>query len=554
MKPQAHAAVKEYALRAHPWANTTRRFSPDPFSFGKKDANPSTIFCRAAACSCVTRKFVPRAHRRIMDRKNWRPAVPSLIVAFLLALCPVAQSQDLLWAKRAGGLGFAEGRGMAVDVAGNSYVTGLFNGSAIFGPGEANETMLTSAGGSTILNIFVAQYDTDGLLVWAKRAGGSTHARGLGIAVDVAGNSYVTGFFEGSATFGPGEPNETMLTSFGNSDVFVARYDNTGLLVWAKRAGGLRLVQGVGIAVDEVGNSYVTGLFQGLATFGLGEANETTLTADSGGANTFLAKYDTAGLLVWARRAGGFGLGPNDDGGVGIAVDAAGNSYVTGSVQEGATTLNIFVAEYDTAGLLVWSKRASGSLFVQGYGIAVDGAGNSHVTGLFKGSATFGSGEANETKLTSASGLSDIFVAEYDASGLLVWAKRAGGPGSGSEGDSIAVDGAGNSYVTGLFYSSATFGPGEANETTLTSAGGDTNPNIFVAKYDTAGLLAWARRAGGSGLDEGRGIAVDAVGISYVAGFFQGSATFGPGEASETTLTSFGNGDVFVAKYGGGSP
>src|SRR6266478_3142507 len=70
MKPQAHAAVKECALRAHPWANTTRRFSPDPFSFGKKDANPSTTFCRAAACSCVTRKFVPRAHRRILRPAN----------------------------------------------------------------------------------------------------------------------------------------------------------------------------------------------------------------------------------------------------------------------------------------------------------------------------------------------------------------------------------------------------------------------------------------------------------------------------------------------------
>ncbi|MGH8564957.1 MAG: SBBP repeat-containing protein, partial [Gammaproteobacteria bacterium] len=306
--------------------------------------------------------------------------------------------------------------------------------------------------------------------------------------------SYVTGFFPDTATFGPGETNETMLTSAGGNDVFVAKYDSLGDLVWAKRAGGTARDEGFGIAVDSSGNSYVTGQFNGTAIFGPGEATETTLTS-AGFQDVFVAKYDSLGDLVWAKRAGG----TSADDGLGIGVDSSGNSYVTGR---------------------------------------------------FRDTATFGPGEANETMLTSV-GVNDVFVAKYDSLGDLVWAKRAGGTGSLDEGFGIAVDSSGNSYVTGQFTGTATFGPGEINETMLTSAGFS---DVFVAKYDSTGALVWAKQAGGTSFDEGRGIAVDGSGNSYVTGIFRGTATFGPGEANETMLTSAGGSDVFVAKLGGGSP
>ena len=104
--------------------------------------------------------------------------------------------------------------------------------------------------------------------------------------------------------------------------------------------------------------------------------------------------------------------------------------------------------------------------------------------------------------------------------------------------------------MTGLFVGSATFGPGETNETTL-SAG---SFEIFVAKYDASGDLVWAKRACGTGIDFGAGIGVDGSGNSYVTGLFEDSATFGPGKTNEATLTSAGDHDIFVAKYGGGVP
>ena len=155
---------------------------------------------------------------------------------------------------------------------------------------------------------------------------------------------------------------------------------------------------------------------------------------------------------------------------------------------------------------LFWAKQIK-SVGVanndQGYAIAVDGTGNSYVTGLFGGTARFGEGDPNQTDLTSA-GSFDIFVAKYDPNGVLVWAKQA----DADFPRGIAVDSAGNSYVTGNFAGNATFGPGEGNETTLDSGG--LFQDIFVAKYNSNGTLAWAKKAGGtSANDFGRAIAAD---------------------------------------------
>jgi len=477
-------------------------------------------------------------------------AVAALVAIFCVSSAVYAQAPDFLWAKLAGGSGSDEGRGIAVDGAGNSYVTGVFQSSATFGLGEPNETTLTGA--SSVGDIFVAKYDNSGALVWAKRAGGSGFGVSFGIAVDASGNSYVTGSFNGSVTFGPGEANETNLTSTGVGfpNIFLAKYDAGGALVWAKRAGGSNGDSGLGIAVDGAGNSYVTGSFRGSAIFGPGEANETTLTS-VGLDDIFVAKYDANGALVWVKRAGASGDSFHE--GRDVAVDGAGNSYVTGTFDGSATfglgeanetTLSgisreIFVAKYDANGALVWAKRAGGSSFDRGFGLAVDGTNNSYVTGGFSGSATFGPGEANETTLSGTGG--EIFVAKYDANGALVWAQSAGGSNT-DLGSGIAVDGAGNSYVTGNFNGSATFGPGEANETTLFGTG----PEIFVAKYDANGALVWAQSAGGSNIDTGNGIAVDGAGNSYVTGAIRFSATFGT-----IALTSAGGYDIFIAKLKG---
>jgi PKD repeat protein len=439
------------------------------------------------------------------------------IMAMFFGFNLSAQTMEWLWAQKAVGWGYDYGWSIAMDNSGNSYVTGSFSNSATFG-----STALTGSGNN---DIFVAKMDSNGNWIWAKKAGGSGTDSGNGIAVDNSGNSYVTGYFQDTASFGT-----TTLTNSGSRDIFVAKIDSSGNWLWAQKADGSSDDYGQDIAVDNFGNSYVTGYYQGTTVFG-----STTLTG-SWNNDIFVAKLDSTGNWLWAKKAGG----SSHDYGYSIAVDNSGHSYVTGSFRGtagfGSTTLtssggnDIFVAKLDSNGNWLWAKKAGGSSDDYGRSIAIDNSGNSYVTGYFPGTAGFGS-----TTLTSSGG-NDIFVAKLDSSGNWLWAKKAGGSSS-DYGQDIAVDNFGNSYVTGYFSGTAGFG-----STTLICSG---NSDIFVAKLDNTGNWFWAVRAGGSEWADGfgYGIALDNSGNSYVTGDFTGSVSFG-----STTIT--GSQDIFVAKIG----
>jgi hypothetical protein len=370
-----------------------------------------------------------------------------------------------------------------------------------------------------------------------------------GIASYADGSCVVTGSFSETATFGEGEPGETNLVSAGIHDIFIAKYNANGTLAGAKRVGGIWQDVGYGIASYTDGSCVVTGSFSGTATFGEGEPGETTLHAgvlfqD----NIFIAKYNPNGTLAWAKQAGG----PYLDYGYGIASYADGSCVITGSISEtatfgegepGETTLhaNIFIAKYNANGTLAWVKGAG-----EGYGnsIASYADGSCVVTGDFYETATFGEGEPGETNLVSA-GIHDIFIAKYNANGTLAGAKRAGGTDS-DYGFGIASYADGSCVVTGSFSETATFGEGEPGEASLISAGYD---DIFIAKYNANGTLAWAKRVGNTDFDGGNGIASYADGASVVTGKFEGTITFGEGEPAETSLDSADYFDGFIAKY-----
>ena len=359
---------------------------------------------------------------------------------------------------------------------------------------------------------------------WARSIGGTSSDTGQGIATDSNGNVYVIGYYRGSVIIG-----STTLNSADSDDVFVAKYDTSGTVQWAKSISGTSTDYGYDIATDSNGNVYVTGRYFDSVTIG-----STTLTS-AGLYDAFVAKYDTSGTAQWALGIGG----GNNDSGYSIATDSGGNVYVTGnyfdSVTIGSTTLtsagstDIFVAKYDTSGTAQWARSIGGTSSDTGEGIATDSNGNVYVTGMYFDSVTIGS-----TTLTST-GSSDAFVAKYDTSGTVQWARSIGGTSSDT-GRSIATDSNGNVYVTGYYYGSVTIG-----STTLNSL---YSYDAFVVKYDTSGTVQWAKSIGGTNSDYGYGIATDSSGNVYVIGKYSGSFTIG-----STTLTSAGSNDVFVAKY-----
>ena len=367
-------------------------------------------------------------------------------------------SGTLQWVQSAGGTNADSGYSIAVDGSGNVYVTGYYYGTATFGA-----TTTTSVGAG---DIFVAKYNSSGTLQWVQSAGGTGTDIGNSIAVDGSGNVYVTGYYQGTATFGG-----IAKISVGSNDIFVAKYNSSGNMQWVQSAGGPSIDIGQSIAVDGSGNVYVTGYYNGTATFGA-----TTITS-AGSYDIFVAKYDPVGVSwAWVQSAGG----TSSDICYSIAVDGSGNVYVTGYYQGtatfGATTItsvggsnDIFVAKYNSSGSVQWVQSAGGPSSDNGYSIAVDGSGNVYVTGYYYGTATFGA-----TPITSAGG-GDIFVVKYNNSGSVQWVQSAGGTNADS-GKSIAVDGSGNIYVTGYYYGTATFGA-----TSITSAGFS---DIFVARLD----------------------------------------------------------------------
>jgi hypothetical protein len=177
----------------------------------------------------------------------------------------------------------------------------------------------------------------------------------------------------------------------------------------------------------------------------------------------------------------------------------------------------------------LWSQRFGSTSYDEGWSVATDTSGNVLVTGFFSGTVDFGGGN-----LVSA-GAEDIFLAKYDASGNHLWSRRFGSTAS-DHGRSVAVDGSGNVFVTGLFQGTVDFGGG-----ILTGAG---QPDIFIAKYDANGNHLWSRRFGSGNEDVGWSVVADDSGNVFVTGYFSGTVDFGGGN-----LVSAGLWDIFLAKY-----
>jgi len=461
-----------------------------------------------------------------------------------------------------GGSEDEEGFGIAVDSAGNAYVTGTTESTEGNFPVTVGPDLTYDDGGQS--NAFVAKVNASGTaLVYCGYIGGSGFEGGNGIAVDSAGNAYVTGITlstEASfpVTVGPD------LTHNGETDAFVAKVNASGTaLDYCGYIGGSSFEGGNGIAVDSTGNAYITGgTFSTEADFPVTVGPDLTYNDGFGDSDAFVAKVNAGGTaLVYCGYIGG----SERDSGHGIAVDSAGNAYVTG--ETGSTEADFpvtvgpdlthnggfdaFVAKVNAGGTtLVYCGYIGGSdQFDRGFGIAVDSAGNAYVTG------DTGSTEASfpvtvGPDLTYNGSFLDAFVAKVNAGGTaLVYCGYIGGSAF-ERGNGIAVDSAGNAYVTGVTSSTEASFP--------VTVGPDLTFNgfqdAFVAKVNTSGTtLVYSGYIGGSGIEGGNGIAVDSAGNAYVTGRTSSTeasfpVTVGP------DLTQNGDSDVFVAKIAAPTP
>jgi YVTN family beta-propeller protein len=427
-----------------------------------------------------------------------------------------------------GGSSFDSAYGIGLDAAGNAYVAGL-TGSFNF-PTKA--AFQPSSGAP--YDAFVAKFDPDGTLVYSTFLGGNDYDDALGIAVDRYGQAHVTGQTS-SRNFPVVAPAQGHLAGF--VDAWVAKLDPKGVPIYSTYLGGKNSEVGRGIAVDPAGNAYVTG-----GTDSVDFPAENAIMPWSGWSDVFVARFDPKGGLTYSTYFGGSDF----DMGRGIAADGDGNMYVVGdtsspdfptlgSPQPFGGWYDAFVFKLDRRGQLVYSTLLGGPSYDVGRAIAVDRSGDVWVTG-----ATFSSNfpTLNAVQAT-LNGSFDAFVAKLDRFGSALYSTYLGGTG-GEYGLGIAVDIRGNAYVTGTTtsFDFPTLRPSQATF-------GGSSTDAFVTKFDGSGRLVYSTYLGGSGADQGFGIAVDAEGAAHVAGDtysvdFPTVQAFQPGNAGAL--------DAFVTK------
>ncbi len=441
----------------------------------------------------------------------------------------------LLYSTYLGGSGPDQGTGIAVDGTSNAYVTGqtfslnfpTTNPLQSINPGSA---------------VFVTKINASGSAkVYSTYLGGNGSNSSGAIAVDAAGNAYVTGGTR-SNSFPTASPLQA--SNAGGQDAFVTKINPLGsALIYSTYLGGGGDDSGGAIAVDSSGNVYVTG-----GTLSTNFLTANPLQANIGGfEDAFVAKINSLGSsLVYSTYLGGNGT----DVGSGIAADTAGNAYVTDVTSStnfpmsnplqpsiGGAGFDAFVTKFNATGsAMTYSTYLGGNSLDEGTAITVDSVGNSYITGVTS-SANFPTANALQPNLGSLSG-SNAFITKLNSAGSAeVYSTFLGGNGVDS-GSGIAVDSAGNVYITGTT-DSTNFPTSNPLQATNGSLGGS---NAFVTKINAVGsTLIYSTYMGGSGsgeVDNGAAIAVDSVGNSYVTG--------------STNSTNFPTANPLQASNGGG--
>ncbi len=428
--------------------------------------------------------------------------------------------------------GNVSGVALAALSDGSFYVTGNFSCTVTFGTGEPNETTLTQPSCATStgapIEMFVARYNTDGSLAWARQTRNSSVREPKGMAVLSDGSVVIVGSYSGGVTFGPGETNETTLAGTGWSDVFVARYaGDNGALIWAKSAvvGSYSYIAGDearAVAALSDDSVVLTGSFFKSITFNPDDPAPVTLntvaSCNTNDFDIFIARYASNGSVVWAKRAGGCSW----EEGLAITRLPGDKTAITGRFQGSATfggetqqailtaatvswaTYDLFLASYESVtGNLEWAISAqSTDVNDTGSGICTTATSSLAVTGSIGGPTTFGAGELKQTILAG----STAFLAQYNANdGTLGWAVGISGDFVPSAAASAPL---GAAMIAGTVASAANLG-GTAVSVPYT--------DILLGRYSAAGSLVWVKRVD-RGPSTGRSVSVLSDGSTLVLG------------------------------------
>ncbi|MCC6906418.1 MAG: SBBP repeat-containing protein [Phycisphaerales bacterium] len=422
---------------------------------------------------------------------------------------------DVEWMYYLGGSGDDFGTGVAIDASGDVLISGATTSTDFSGRNNSNH------GGGGFGDAFLARLSPAGALRWMTYLGGSDEDLAFDVAVDGAGNLLVAGAtassnFEGrNNAYHGGGPGGL------EGDGFVLKVSATGLLQWMTYFGGTQGDMGQSIAVDGAGHAFVTGETNSTDVEGRNNANH------GESEEALVVRVGDSGALVWATYLGG----DMKEYGAGIAVDTAGNAFVSGATDstnfEGRNNStngpqDAFAAKVSSSGIVQWMTYIGGTGIDYSQGIAIDRAGNVLVVGST--SSTDFARRTNESH-----GWLDCFVASVNPAGSVAWATFLGGARD-DEGLGIAVDATGDCLVTGLTDSTDFEGRRNWNH------GGN---DAFVGKMSPSGSLQSMSYLGGIAEDIGFGVAAAEGNRAYISGYSASPDFEGRGNAHHGGIDAF---------------
>jgi len=435
------------------------------------------------------------------------------------------------------------GHSVAVDSAGNSYVTGTFRAAINVNP-LGKQFLLTRGNGN---GAFIVKYSPKGMMIWAKRLVGRGDTGGLQIKLGPTGDVYVAGTYSKSVSFDG--PTKAFLTSVGGEDVFVMRLSNSGALKWFGSLGGKKDDGVNAMAIGPDGDVYLGGFIRisgDIDPTAKGVLNVTTRGVD----DTFIERLGgNDGHLIWSRV---FGERDTSEAISGMVVDPKRGLFIAGTFQrqvEFDRKNPAFNRESDGKRTDIYYGHLSadagdwdflntfGSSDTDGSsGLALDPSGGAfYITGQFKGDMQVTPG--NPDSVLSPIGEQDVFIARFTAAGEEIWARQIGGNDSTTVASDVAVDPAGNVYATGYFNDSVIVDPGSSQvQLTIDKSNDGHSPfskigssEVYITKFASNGDLGYAKQIGG---DEAgivsAAIVVDSAGNAWVTGNFNGTANFAP--------------------------
>ncbi|MCP4708173.1 MAG: LEPR-XLL domain-containing protein, partial [Planctomycetes bacterium] len=449
------------------------------------------------------------------------------------------------WTRTFGSVDNDFGYGVTMDGQGNTYVTGEFQGAVYFDRLNYGDRLVSN--GRT--DIFITKFAPDGSYQNTFTIGGDDYDGGYAITTDSSDNILITGYFSGTVDFNPTSFIDKIISQ-GDRDIFITKILADGTYAWTRTIGGTDWDDGHDIITDSEDNVIITGLFNGSVDFD--PTKNPHILSSHGRHDAFVTKLDAHGNYLWTKTFGGanndsgYGLDIDNHDNIFVTGEFMDTVDFDPSMENEWRTAvdltDIYVTKFQSNGNYGWTKTFGGEYYDNGQGVAVDDAGNIFITGHWGAVVDFDfTGEIDNHY---SAGARDIFVTKINADTTYGWT-ASWGSNSNDISNAIGVDTDGNVYITGMFYKTVDFDPTDGiDEHTSSSAWQD----IFVTKLTGNGNYGWTATFGSLEKDFGTDIFVDATDNILVTGIFRAIADFNPLGQSDY-ISSMGYGDVFLTRF-----